>query len=87
MNWANPYSSWFGAAGNFGQPNIILPVANYTPICLGNRECIPQKDTTQRVDGGGKPGLPLFPWRKPVWQPVYQSHGGCGIRAGRHPLV
>ena len=43
VNWTTPLSSTFGLAG---QPNLILPTAEWAPLpCVGvTRNCIPQPD-------------------------------------------
>jgi hypothetical protein len=47
-NWAtNTFT--FGLSG---QPNQILPVANYTPICSTSRDCVPQPNS-QKLDAIG----------------------------------
>ena len=48
-NWAT--NTW--SFGLFGQPNQVLPVANYNLICGSTRDCVPQPGTTQRVDAIG----------------------------------
>lgn len=48
-NWAtNTFT--FGAGG---QPNQVLPVANFNLICEGNRDCVPQPGVTQKLDAIG----------------------------------
>jgi hypothetical protein len=49
VDWANPANSTFGLNG---QPNQILPVANFTPLCLSSRDCVPQPGT-QKLDAIG----------------------------------
>jgi len=49
VDWANPANSTFGLAG---QPNQILPVANFTPLCLSTRDCVPQP-VSQKLDAIG----------------------------------
>ncbi|HSF79604.1 MAG TPA: carboxypeptidase regulatory-like domain-containing protein [Anaerolineales bacterium] len=47
VDWANTANSSFGLSGN---PNALLPVENFTPLCTATRSCIPQKDTSRRLD-------------------------------------
>ena len=49
VDWANPTNSTFGLNG---QPNQILTVADYTPLCLSTRDCVPQPGT-QKLDAIG----------------------------------
>lgn len=65
--WIPGYSNdalrlWEGhvnwTAGTFtvgvaGEPNQILDTAPFDPLCIGNRNCIPQPGTTQRLDSLG----------------------------------
>jgi hypothetical protein len=52
-NWSDPPSSTFGANANY-DPNFMIPTADATPICgPGNRNCIPQPGTSQKVDAIG----------------------------------
>ncbi|MGC8763797.1 MAG: carboxypeptidase regulatory-like domain-containing protein, partial [Acidobacteriota bacterium] len=39
--------------GLAGEPNQILDTAPFDPLCIGNRNCIPQPGTTQRLDSLG----------------------------------
>ncbi|MEW6758928.1 MAG: carboxypeptidase regulatory-like domain-containing protein, partial [Acidobacteriota bacterium] len=39
--------------GVAGEPNQILDTAAFDPLCVGNRNCIPQPGTTQRLDSLG----------------------------------
>ncbi|TLN24872.1 carboxypeptidase-like regulatory domain-containing protein, partial [bacterium] len=49
VDWANPANSTFGLSG---QPNQVLPVADYTPLCLSTRDCVPQPGS-QKLDAIG----------------------------------
>ena len=43
-----------------GLPDLTIPVSNFTPLCIGNRTCIPQPGTTQRAGRHRRPGhVPL----------------------------
>jgi hypothetical protein len=50
VDWNNPSNSTLGLNG---QPNAVLPVAGWTPLCPQTITCIPQGGTTVRVDGLG----------------------------------
>ncbi len=52
VDWTNPASSTFGIDG---QPNVALTTTDWTPLpCVGiSRDCIPQPDTSQRLDAIG----------------------------------
>jgi hypothetical protein len=50
VDWNNPANSTLGLNG---QPNAILPVANWVPLCPQTLACIPQAGTTARLDGLG----------------------------------
>jgi hypothetical protein len=50
VDWNNPSNSTFGVNG---QPNAVLPVASWTPLCPQTIACIPQNGTTARLDGLG----------------------------------
>ncbi len=50
VNWTTPASSTFGFSG---QPNVVLPVASFTPLCPSTQNCVPQPDTSQRLDAIG----------------------------------
>jgi hypothetical protein len=50
VDWNNPSNSTLGLNG---QPNAVLPVASWTPLCPQTIACIPQAGTTVRVDGLG----------------------------------
>ncbi len=50
VDWNNPANSTLGLNG---QPNAILPVANWTPLCTQTIACIPQAGTSARLDGLG----------------------------------
>ena len=50
VDWSNTANSTFGLSGN---PNAILPVANFNPLCSATRNCIPQPGTSQRLDDLG----------------------------------
>ncbi len=39
--------------GLAGEPNQILDTAPFDPLCIGNRNCIPQPGTTQQLDSLG----------------------------------
>ncbi len=46
VDWANPAATSFTLAGT-------LPVAGFTRLCPQQRSCLPQPDTTARLDGLG----------------------------------
>ncbi len=48
VDWENPENSTFGVDGE--PDNILSEVAPFTVICPGTRSCIPQPDTTVRID-------------------------------------
>jgi uncharacterized repeat protein (TIGR01451 family) len=49
VDWSGPEASTFGLADH--QPNGKVPTSNVDPnLCGYSRRCIPQPDTTQRVD-------------------------------------
>jgi len=50
VDWANPANTTFGLNG---QPNFVIPVAEWTPICSSTRNCIPQPGTSVRLDAIG----------------------------------
>jgi len=50
VDWANPANTTFGLNG---QPNAILPVAEWTPLCTSTRACIPQPGTSVKLDAIG----------------------------------
>jgi hypothetical protein len=50
VDWNNPSNSTLGLNG---QPNAVLPVAAWTPLCPQTIACISQAGTTVRVDGLG----------------------------------
>lgn len=50
VNWSNPAASSFGLSG---QPNQVLPVAAFTPLCSYTTKCIPQPATTAALDALG----------------------------------
>jgi hypothetical protein len=50
VDWNNPANSTLGLNG---QPNAVLPVANWTPLCPQTIACIPQNGTSARLDGLG----------------------------------
>lgn len=50
VDWVNPANTTFGLNG---QPNAVIPVAAWTPLCLTTRACIPQPGTTVRLDAIG----------------------------------
>jgi hypothetical protein len=50
VDWTNTANSTFG---NNGQPNSTLTVANFTPLCPGIVNCIPQPGTLSKVDAIG----------------------------------
>ncbi len=49
VDWANTANSTFGLSR---QPNQLLPVANFDPICSSSRDCITQPGT-QKLDAIG----------------------------------
>ncbi len=50
VDWTNPNNTTFGLNG---QPNAILPVAEWVPLCTSTRACIPQPGTTVKLDAIG----------------------------------
>ena len=71
-SWMNPplaqdsislwkaHVSW--TAGTFtvgvgGLPDLTIPATDFAPLCIGNRNCIPQPGTTQSVDAIGDRGM------------------------------
>jgi hypothetical protein len=50
VDWNNPSNSTLGLNG---QPNAVLPVAAWTPLCPQTITCIPQNGTSARLDGLG----------------------------------
>jgi hypothetical protein len=50
VDWNNPSNSTFGING---QPDAVLPVAIWTPLCPLTLACIPQNGTSARLDGLG----------------------------------
>lgn len=50
VNWSNPASSTFGShsGGDIADANVYLPVSAFTPMLCDY--CIPQKDTTVKLD-------------------------------------
>lgn len=49
VDWATPANSTFGLSG---LPNQTLTVADFTPLCLSTRDCVPQPGT-QKLDAIG----------------------------------
>jgi hypothetical protein len=50
-NWNDPDGATFGLGG---QPNVKLAVADFTPICIGQRSCVPQPPPdTYKLDAIG----------------------------------
>ena len=47
VDWVNTANSTFGVNG---QPNVTLTVAGFDPLCSVVQKCIPQPDTSQRLD-------------------------------------
>jgi Carboxypeptidase regulatory-like domain len=50
VDWNNPTNSTLGLNG---QPNAVMPVAGWTPLCPQTIACIPQNGTAARLDGLG----------------------------------
>ncbi len=50
VDWANPANTTFGLNG---QPNAVLQVAEWTPLCISTRACIPQPGTSVKLDAIG----------------------------------
>jgi hypothetical protein len=50
VDWTTPANSTLGLSG---QPNSVLPVADFTPICPSTRNCISQPNTVQKLDAIG----------------------------------
>ena len=50
VDWNKPGQSTFGLDG---QPNFLLPVAEFTPLCLDTSACIRQPVTSARLDALG----------------------------------
>ncbi len=50
VDWNNPANTTFGLNG---QPNAVLPTAEWTPLCTSTRACIPQPGTTVKLDAIG----------------------------------
>ncbi len=50
VDWANPANTTFGLNG---QPNSVIPVAEWTPICSSTRNCVPQPGTSVKLDAIG----------------------------------
>ena len=50
VDWTTPANSTFGLSG---QPNAVVPVASFTPLCVNTLSCIPQPGTSTRLDGIG----------------------------------
>lgn len=50
VDWTNPSNSTFGQAG---KPDALLPVTNFTPLCVSISSCIPQPGISQGLDAIG----------------------------------
>jgi len=50
VDWANPNNTTFGLNG---QPNAVVNVASWTPLCTSTRACIPQPGTSVKLDAIG----------------------------------
>jgi hypothetical protein len=50
VDWDTPTSTTFGLAG---QPDQILNVTGFTPLCMATRNCIPQPGTPRGLDAIG----------------------------------
>lgn len=50
VDWATPANTTFGISGN---PDLVLPVTDYTVLCPSTRNCIPQPGTSQNLDAIG----------------------------------
>ena len=57
VDWATPANSTWTL-------NSSLAVAAFTQLCSGTRDCIPQKTTTQKLDGQGDKLMHRMPYRK-----------------------
>jgi hypothetical protein len=51
-DWTNPANSTFGLNANY-DPNFKITTADVLPLCIGNRNCIPQPGTLVKVDAIG----------------------------------
>ncbi len=59
VDWTTPSFT----VGVGGLPDLTIPVTNFTPLCIGNRNCIPQPGTTQRVDAIADRGMYRLQYR------------------------
>jgi hypothetical protein len=50
VDWATPANTTFGLSG---QPDQILNVTGFTPLCMTTRNCIPQPGTSRGLDAIG----------------------------------
>ncbi|MFN2283438.1 MAG: carboxypeptidase-like regulatory domain-containing protein, partial [Anaerolineae bacterium] len=50
VDWSDPSNTTFGIDR---QPNAVIPVASWTPLCTSTRNCIPQPGTTSKLDAIG----------------------------------
>jgi hypothetical protein len=74
VDWTTPAYSTFGVNG---QPNAVLPVAAFTPICPGTRDCIPQPITGQKVDAIGD---------RLMYRLQYRNFGGHEALVANHTV-
>lgn len=51
-DWTNPAASTFGLNAAY-DPNFMIATADALPLCIGNRNCIPQPGTSVKVDAIG----------------------------------
>ena len=84
VDWATPASSTFGISG---QPNQILPVTPFTPICTSTRNCIPQPGTSRGLDAIGDRLMFRLQYRNfGTYQTLVTNHtvdagsGNAGVR-------
>jgi len=50
VDWTTPANTTFGLNG---QPNYVVQVAEWTPVCPSTRACVPQPGTSYRLDAIG----------------------------------
>ncbi len=64
VDWTAPANSTFGVNG---QPNAQLATANFNPVCIGTRSCVPQPGTGVKLDGIGD---------RLMFRAAYRNFGG-----------
>ena len=84
VDWVTPANTTFGLSG---QPNAIVPVTGFTPLCLTTRSCIPQPGTAQGLDAIGDRVMYRLAYRNfGTYQSLVVNHtvdagsGRAGIR-------